>query len=198
MNDELNNQLCSKWSIPTYAQDALWITTEFESVQSEGEKGIFQLNTPVDSLTVRWGGADGVGLAQLKWTGDALNWTGEVRVGGNIEAMHFIGAEDEETTLAVAVFGGQVLLPAITPYPRLNHTPLTGIQRAEFYDGIDRNDSIALSTWLVSYNSPLFVLCQDALSNKLNAYVWGRLSERSDARKLATPFQLHELTLFST
>lgn len=197
MNDELGNQLTDQWQIPSWARDRLWVSTAFESVAVSGANGAFRLTMPTDRVTVRWGSDVGVVLAQMRWRSDTLGWTGEVRVGGAVEAMHFIGADDEETTLAVVVVSGQPLLPGVRPYPLLG-TGTDSSGAADFFTLIDREQESTLTTWLVAYASPLFVLCQDALSNKLNVAAWGRLVERSDGTKLLTPLQLHELTIFAT
>lgn len=198
MNDELGNQLTSQWRIPAWVQTRLWASTAHESVAVSGDHGTFRLTVPASVVTVRLGAPDGVALAQLRWRTDALNWTGEVRVGGSIETIHYVGAEEEDTTLAIVCLCGQPLLPGIRPYPLLNAGQFVTPPRPDFFEGIDREQDDSVTTWLVSYTSPLFVLCQDALSNKTNVYAWGRLIERADAAKLMTPLQLHELTFFST
>lgn len=197
MNDERTNQLSQSWKIPAYAQSMLWVATEFETVPAQGDYGMFTLTQPTDKLQVRWGDADGVGLATLRWRADTLDWTGAVQIGGTIDAIHYMGADDEETTLAIVMVSGQVLLPGLRRFPRLGDGGRAQ-SRADFFDGVDRNDPLTLSTWVLGYQSPLFTLCQEALSSRLNVYLWGRLVEKGDGRRLASPLILHELTLFTT
>jgi hypothetical protein len=198
MNDELSNQLSSQWRIPTYAQDKLWVATEDEAIKVSGENGLFTLQSPADFVTIRWGAEDGTSLAQLKWRSDSLDWTGFVRMGGLVESMHYLGAEDEETTLAVVSLSGQVLKPKTTPYARMTHANFDANTRVDMLEGLDREDNITTSTWIVTYHSPLYGLCQDALNNKLMVYFWGRLIEKGDAKAMLTPLHLSEITLFAT
>ncbi len=196
MNDELNGQLCDRWQIPSYAQGNLYVATPTESVRVEGEQGFFTLSSPSPFVTVRWGAPDGVGLMQLRWRADSLGWAGSVRVGGMIDAIHLMGA-DTEQPLGIVYFSGQVLLPNTTPHPM---TPQRLPMKPNFWSGIDANELITVTTWVLDYDSPLFTIAQDAMSNKLNCFFFGRLydDEEMGNRRSPMPFGLDEVTLFMT
>jgi hypothetical protein len=194
MNDERHNQLCAQWTIPEYARERLWVATEFESVRAEGPHGSFTLSVPAPSVIVRWGSADGAGLAKLRWRPDALNWMGEVRVGGSVDAMHFFGLDDEYSPQALVVLSGQPLHP-MSPY-LLGATPQP---HSDFFAGVDQEEPVRVTRWLIDTESDAYSLLRDAMLNKLNVYAWGRLVDMppTDA-ELLSPFELLELTLFAT
>jgi hypothetical protein len=195
MNDELNNQLCSQWAIPAYALPYLWVTTPFDAVQPSGNQGDFTLRQPAPYVDVRWGSAIGPALVRLGWRSDNLLWTGEVVVGGSAEALHLISGDAEETAVALLVFSGHILKPGSRSFPRMSQ-PAPG-SRFDFFEMIDREDAPQITTWMVSYLSPWFMMLHDAMSNAHNLVLRGRLDDGPDAGRLATPLVLHELTLFA-
>lgn len=87
MNDTLTAQLTSDYKISVYAQDRLWLDTETGAAKCEGEKGLFELQTPAQILTLRWNGDDGLPLTQFAWQADNLAWDGSIRLGGIVEEI---------------------------------------------------------------------------------------------------------------
>src|SRR5688572_16967450 len=90
MNDTRTGQLTTQWTIPTFARSSLWLETESGCVQAEGPRGLFTLPAPAEQLILRWGGAEGSVLASLRWQTDSLDWNGQVRLGGMVEATHMM------------------------------------------------------------------------------------------------------------
>jgi hypothetical protein len=195
MNDELSGQLCDTWTLPKYSAGLLYACTPSESVLVKGNKGEFTLSTPSPVVTVRWGAADGISLAQLRWRADALGWQGRINLGGMVDAVHLIGGDDH--TIGIAYFSGQVLLPHVTPFPRDARRLPT---KPSFFDSIDPDDPLHTTWWVMDYDSPLFQLAHDAMSNKLNCFFFGRLSSDDELAGVRSPmpFSLDEATLFST
>ncbi|MEL7235515.1 MAG: hypothetical protein AAGK74_13525, partial [Chloroflexota bacterium] len=67
MNDELSAQLTRiGYRIPTYLQPHLTIVTEHDTLKTEGEPGLFQLNVPAPELDLYAGGEDGVLLRRFR------------------------------------------------------------------------------------------------------------------------------------
>jgi hypothetical protein len=197
MNDELNNQLTSQWQIPAFAREKLYVTTQTDSAQVSGENGLFSLSEPTTMVTIRWGSTDGTPLCQLRWRADSLEWSGFIRVGGMVDAMHYTSMENEETALAIITASVCPLFPNTARYPRLNIS-VSNTPRVDYFEGLDREQEPRLITWLVPYLSPLLPLCQDALSNKLMVYFWGYLADKGNLDRMITPFILQEMTLFQT
>lgn len=197
MNDETTGQLTSGWQIPAYARQLLWLTAENGSAKTAGEHGLFTLPAAAPVLTLRWGAADGAALSQLKWQPDTLAWDGTVRLGGYVEALHLTELPGIEAPVAIATVDGQPLRPHITPYPsaKQRQQPLA---RPDFFAGIDDSDDLTLTTWLISAESLLAGSLQDALTNRIRVYLFGKLPEdRSGWHKhLAMPILLEAVTLF--
>ncbi len=199
MNDELNGQLSTDWSIPAYARDMLWLETDLgDMVRTEGEFGLFELEVPAALLTVRWGGEDGPALARLNWQVDTLGWDGRVSMGGYIDALHITEIDGLPFPIAVAIMGGQILNPDTTAYP------ISAQRRQLPYNSPDFDDALSdagedVSTWLISDESPLAGLAQDALVSKLPVHVFGRLADESGGwhRHFALPLLMEAFTLFA-
>ena len=197
MNDERNGQLTADWLIPEYAQGMLWLESETgDVVPAEGENGLFTLDMPSPLLTLRWGGLEGLALAQLRWQPDTLEWDGRVKLGGYVDALHV--TELDGTPIAVMTIGGQALRADYHAYPGR-------VQRAQVpypFPDFDAALSIvgdAATTWLAPDDSPLTALAQDALVSKLPVHVYGRLSDEEDGwhNYIALPLLLESLTLFA-
>lgn len=197
MNDETTGQLTTGWQIPAYARDLLWLTSESGSTKTEGAQGVFTLPAPASILTLRWGGENGAALMQFKWQPDTLAWSGNVCVGGYIEALHLTELPGIDESLVIATVDGQPLRPTIQPYPAAKQRKLP-IPRPDFFTGIDEACDLTLTTWLISAESLLAGSLQDALSNRIRVYLFGRLpDERGGWHKhLAMPVLLEALTLF--
>ncbi len=196
MNDERSGQLTSTWPIPAYAQGLLWLETESGAVRTEGEHGLFQLNAPSPVVIVRWGGASGPALAQLRWRADSLAWDGSVRVGGFVDALHLT---DQPHPLAVLSVGGQPLKYDTVPYPGAGERPRVPYTAPAFGDGLAQEVEEALTTWLAPDDSPLLGLAQDALVSKLRVYCFGRLADEDGGwhAHFALPILLEGMTLFA-
>jgi hypothetical protein len=113
MNDQLAGQL--GWTIPAYARDLLWLESEAGAVPVEGAAGLFTLDAPASVLTLRWGGAAGPALKQLRWQVDSLEWDGTVALGGFIDSMHITEIEGLPAPIVVLSLGGQPLKPGVKP-----------------------------------------------------------------------------------
>lgn len=200
MNDELSGQLtAASWRIPEYARSALWIETDSDSVQTEGERGLFELNTPAQELVVRYGHEAGPALALLRWQPDSLEWDGTVRVGGFVDALHLaeypgLGA------VGILHLGGQPLKPDVSMEhsgaQRLNaHT----YEPPDFFAGAADELTETTTTWLIGDDSPLLTLAQDALMNKLRVWFSGRLAAHKSGwdKHFALPLLLESVMLFT-
>lgn len=199
MNDERNGQLSAGWLIPAYARDMLWLETDMgDMVQAEGEYGLFSLEIPAPLLTVRWGAEDGPALVRLHWQADTLGWEGQVSMGGYIDALHITEIDGLPYPIAVAVMGGQILNPGALAYPTAAHRRQVPYAPPDFDDALsDAGEDV--STWLISDESPLAGLAQDALVSKLPVHVFGRLADESGGwhRHFALPLLLEAVTLFA-
>ena len=199
MNDGLSGQLTSQWTIPAYAQPMLWLTTETDAVRVEGARGLFTLTAPADVLTLRWGGADGAALAQLRWQVDTLEWDGAVRVGGFIDAMHITTLPALPAPIVVLHVGGQPLKPATKPYPSLADRTLTPYLIPSWGDGLDDAIDEGVTTWVAFEEDAALTLAQDALVSKLRVYCFGRLAQQRAGwhEHFALPIALEGMTLFA-
>lgn len=194
MNDERSNQLTSRWPIPAYGQGMLWVDSDSGAAQAEGAHGLFQLPSPAPTVVVRWGGADGPALAQLRWRADSLDWDGAVRVGGFIDAMHLTG---EPYPIAVLHVGGQPLRDDTLPYPGAHQR--ARVVAPSFADGLAGEVEESMTTWLAPDDSPLLTLAQDALVSKLRVYCFGHLADEAGGwhTHFALPVLLDAMTLFA-
>jgi hypothetical protein len=197
MNDETTGQLTSNWQIPPYARQRLWLTTETGSAQTEGAHGLFTLPAPAPLLTLRWGSEDGAALRQVKWQPDTLAWEGDVCLGGYLESLHLTELPGIDDPVMIATVDAQPLKPTLQPYPNASQRPHP-IPRPDFFTGIDAECDLTLTTWLVLAESLYAGSLQDALSNRIRVYLFGRLAEdRSGWQKhLALPILLEAMTMF--
>jgi hypothetical protein len=197
LNDELNGQLASPWTIPDYARDMLWLETDSGIVQAEGRHGMFTLAVPADFVTVRWGGADGPALIQLRWQPDSLKWDGAVRIGGYVDAMHLTDLPNMPEPVVVLLIGGQPLKPAVTPYPSANERRRVPYPVPNYYDGIADDAPEGVTTWVSFEGVAPLALAQDALVSKLRVYCYGHLAETAWQDYFALPIVLEGMTLFA-
>lgn len=198
MNDELSGQLTSDWRIPAYARGLLWLETESDTVQVEGTRGSFRLSAPAPILTLRWGGADGPALTQLRWQVDSLEWDGSVRIGGYVDALHVTEQLDLPEPVTLLMVGGQPLKPG-PAFPTAAQRKQVPYPVPSFFDGIDQAVSEGVTTWMALTDSPALVLAQDALVSKLPVYCFGSLAE-DDAgwhELVALPISLDAMTIFA-
>jgi hypothetical protein len=196
MNDERTSQLAANWLLPPYAREMLWVESESGIVQTEGAQGLFQLTAPAQWVVVRWGGAQGPALAQLRWRADSLEWDGAVRIGGFVDAMHLTG---EPYPIAVLQVGGQPLSYETSPYPGADQRAHVPYAAPSFADGLADEVEEGLTTWLAPDESPLLALAQDALVSKLRVYCFGHLADEDGHwhHYFALPVLLEAMTLFA-
>lgn len=199
MNDELSGQLTQTWTIPAYARDMLWVEGAGESVQARGPRGEFALDVPSPVVTVRWGGADGPPLVQLRWQVDSLEWDGAVRIGGYIDALHVTEQLDLPDALTVLHVGGQPLKADSLPYPAFAERKQVPYAVPSFFDALAEDVGEGVTTWMALSDSPVLVLAQDALVNKLRVACYGSLAEDAAGwhEAFALPIILEAMSLFA-
>lgn len=199
MNDELNGQLTQTWTIPVYAREMLWVEGTGETVPAQGKRGTFSLETPSPIVTVRWGGADGPALTQLRWQVDSLDWDGSVRIGGFVDALHVTEQLDLPEPLTVLHVGGQPLKPDALPYPAHPQRKQTPYAVPSFFDGLADAVDEGVTTWMALADSAVLVLAQDALVNKLRVYCYGSLAgdEAGWHEAFALPTILEAMSIFA-
>lgn len=198
MNDELSGQLtASRYHVPEYAQNLLWLQTEAECVQAEGASGIFTLTTPTPTLTLRYGHENGPALTVIRWRPDNLEWDGTVRVGGYVDALHLSDIPGFGA-VALVFLGGQPLDAGVTLMPPAKSRQLDVYTPPDFYTGIVDEIDETTSTWLVGEDSALLTIAQDALMNKMRVWFTGRLADHNSGweRHFTLPLLLEALTLF--
>jgi len=199
MNDQLSGQLCARWTIPAYALDLLWLTTDNDAVRVDGAKGLFTLTAPAEVLTLRWGGADGAPLTQLRWQADSLEWDGTVRLGGFIDAMHITQLAALPAPIVVLSIGGQPLKPSVKPFPTLADRKRVPYAVPSFSEGIEDQTQEGVTTWIAFEEDAALTLAQDALVSKLRVHVYGRMAEQKAGWHdlFALPIALEGMTLFA-
>jgi len=197
MNDQLSGQL--GWKIPPYARDMLWLASDAGAVKLEGERGLFTLDAPAQTLTLRWGGENGAALAQLGWQADSLEWDGTVRIGGYVDAMHITELEDLPAPITVLQVGGQPLKPGVSAYPTRATRRNVPYPVPSFFDGLADAIDETVTTWMALEDSPALTLVQDALVSKLGVYLFGRLAAQNAGwhEHFALPIALEGVTLFA-
>lgn len=199
MNDELTGQLTSsQWSIPKYAHGLLWLETDAETVKTEGEHGLFTLTTPAQMLIIRWGGADGPALAQLRWQADSLAWEGTVQIGGYIDAMHTTEALNLPEAVTVLRVGGQPLKAGTAPFPARGQRRRVPYPADTFFDALVDDVQESVTTWMALTESSVLYMAQDALVSKLPVHCYGSLADHEAGWHdlFALPIALEAMTLF--
>lgn len=199
MNDETSGQLCSHWQIPEYAQKLIWVDSEQETTVTEGPAGLFTLTAPAPVITLRWGSPDGAPLTQLNWQPDSLEWNGDIRIGGAVEAIHIREIPGLPDAVMIVTIEGVPLRPTAMPFHPA-HLRETSVDReVDYYTGIDGDIRPEITTWLSMLDSPLSTIVQDALLNKNRIHLYGRLAEEKAGfhRVFALPILLEAITLFS-
>ena len=204
-NEQQPMQLAAPgWEIPPYAQDALWLDGPSGQFRTAGNQGHFQLDRPVPELTLRWGGAEGAILAQLPWQTlpwqtPSLGWDGRVGLGGYLDALHITSIPGLDFAIVVLFLVGQPLNPNYPAYPNAVMRAKTPYSPPEFFDGLVDDSPETLTTWLISEESSLASVAQDALSNNHRLYFWGSLAEETGPwqRHFALPLLLESATVFA-
>lgn len=200
MNEERAGRLsANSWSIPPYIQKALWLDNGAQSLQVEGELGLFEFKDPAPMLTLRWGAPDGVPVRHLAWQTDDLGWRGEVRVGGMVECIHYTEIPEAEALIGIVHISGHALAPQVAPYLSAARRMGAWYRSPDFYEGIVQDQDPALTTWLVPDDSPLMSLAHDALMNKMPLYLFGQLAKQESLwqKKFALPIIFESATIFA-
>jgi hypothetical protein len=196
MNDDRTGMLATaRWKIPAYAREMLWLDTESDAVQVEGERGLFQLDAPAEWLTLRWGHEKGPALARLRWRPDCLEWDGTVRLGGYVDSLHLTALPGIDEAIGVLHLGGQPLLPDTHFYTPAVQRTTASYEMPDFYGGLADDVPETYTSWLVGEDSPLLTMAQDAMLNKMRVWFSGRLGGFD--QHFALPLVLEAITLFA-
>jgi hypothetical protein len=198
MNDEYNAQLTSEWVIPRYARQALWVEGIGGPVQVEGPHGLFELDAPASEITVRWGAPDGPALARLPWQVDTLEWNGQVRMGGFIDALHLFTLPTRPDPLLLVYSGGQPLKHTLSAFPTERQRSSAAF-KPDFHAGLLADLPETSTTWVTSSGGPPADLVQTALVHNLRLYCFGHLAgdDSGYGDHLALPLVLDSVTLFT-
>ncbi|MEM6527666.1 MAG: hypothetical protein AAF653_05190 [Chloroflexota bacterium] len=197
MNDELSAQLTRiGYRIPTYLQPHLMIVTEHDTLKTEGEPGLFQLNVPAPQLDLYAGGEDGVLLRRLRWQPDTLEWDGSVNIAGSVDSLTIV--EINGLPLTVLSVVGVPLLPDVTPYATATARQNMEMVPPAFEDGAIQTEE-AFYTFLAPEDSPLVTLAENALMNRLRLWLYGTVAadETGWGEHFAVPVVLESATLFA-
>jgi hypothetical protein len=144
----------SKWQIPAYAQEMLWVQSGDQAAQVSGARGAFILEDPEETLTLIWGMAGGPPFFAWSVTENlsplVLGWQGEAAVAGFVERLHALQVRGLE--VVVAEIEGNVLPPGYSRLPTLQQMrnavfsrqeiPESTFQRQFTYTLITMADSI--------------------------------------------------------
>lgn len=198
MNDELSGQLTSDWVIPNYAQSALWLVSEHESVQTEGVYGLFTLTVPTRTLILRWGAENGPALAALTWQVDSLAWDGLIRLGGYVDALHVMALPLTADPVTVIHVGGQPLKLSETGYPSAEKRQSVPYPAPNFNASLAQDVAESVSTWLIPEKNMFGDMVQQAMLRNLHLQVFGRLADDASGwdEHFALPILLNAVTLF--
>jgi len=192
----ITNTLCDSWRLPTYAESYVQLATSAgDTLPMTGAHGTFNIDAKADTLTVLWGDAP---LSQLAWQDTSLDWTGAVRLGGFVTAIHFAHLAQLEMDLAVMTVEAYPLKPDVKPYLSASHRDNFPYAPADFLSGIDDDQSEGVTTWLADMDSPLVGLMQDAMNQAHRVYAFGQLAsdEQGWHHLFALPILLESVTTF--
>ncbi|MBI5958884.1 MAG: hypothetical protein HY866_09130 [Chloroflexi bacterium] len=107
----------TKWQIPVYAQEMLWVQSGDHTAQVSGARGAFSLEKPGETLSLLWGTADGPPL--VAWSSPSvISWQGEAAVAGFVERLHALQIRGLE--VVVAEIEGDALPPGYSRLPSLD------------------------------------------------------------------------------
>lgn len=199
MNDARTAQLTSDYKIPIFAQDRLWLDTETGSAKCAGEKGLFELEAPAQTLTLRWNGDEGVPLTQLSWQADNLAWDGSIRLGGIVEALHLTQLPDVEYPMAIIFLSAQALKPEARPYPDASLRILSRFPDINYIDGVDDSHEPLTVPLITFADSPLVAIAQESLSQHNPLHIFGSLAAEIDNwhEHFALPLVWESVTVFA-
>jgi hypothetical protein len=124
----------TKWQIPPYAQNMLWVRANESAAQASGPRGAFALDDAGGEIALAWGTADGPVLA--RWpdmpAGEVLGWSGSVGVGGFVERLHVF--ETRGLEVVVAEIEGDTLPMGYRRVPALADYQAGNVQRRDDAD----------------------------------------------------------------
>jgi hypothetical protein len=198
MNDELTAQLAIYgYTLPDYARPHLRVVTEHDTVSVEGESGLFSLSVPAALLDVQFGVGEGPLLRRFRWQPDSLEWDGRVRIGGTVEAITV--TEFREVPIALLTVLGVPLIADAEAYIPATLRGTTNHAPPAFADGVIAADE-RFTTWLAPESSPLVAMAENALNNRLNVWVGGRLAPSAAGWQnvAALPLLLETATVFAS
>ena len=198
MNDELSGQLTQDWAIPTYAQPMLYVQGEGDAMPIEGRTGLFMLDVASPLITIRWGGADGAALTQIRWQPDSLEWDGSACIGGYVDAIHLTQTVD--MPMNILYLGGHPLLQEIKPYVASTFRKESPNFKPNFNRGLATNLKETYTTWLLPQDSPLIHTAQLALIHNFRVHFYGHLVDEDSLwwKQFALPIMLEAITVFSS
>lgn len=188
--------LASTWDIPTYARSHLNILTDTQhQADIIGEGGAFTLDNIPDTITICWGDAP---LTQLNWQAGSLDWTGDVRLGGFVTAIHMTQLQAIDYPLAIITLEAYPLKPDVVPYLSATYRDRNPYPASELLDGIDDSGNEGVTTWIADVDSPLVNVMQDAMNQAHRVYVFGQLcsEEQGWHHLFALPILLESVTTF--
>lgn len=196
MTQENSKQLdlTSSWKIPAYAHPYIKIKSNVGQIYNiTGDKGTFRVTGVPPIITVCWGEAP---LTQLQT--DALDWSGQVRLGGFVTSIHMTQLQAIDIPLAIITMEAFPLKPDIRPYLAPEHRNAIPYTAPDFLDGIDDDASEGVTTWIADVDSPLLGTMQDAMNQGHRIYAFGRLANESDGWQelFALPILLESVTTF--
>ena len=190
--------LAPHWEIPSYVQNHLWVETETEVAQSTGMHGHISTTTSPNILLLRWGSATGAPLNQFSYQQGMVDWRGEVRLAGDPDSIHALELADLDITLAIILFSGQPLQAHTQPYPPASERAALETYETDYWHGVNSDIPAGLTSWIADAESPLVSLLQEAMMNRHQVYVFGRLAPEHLGYhyRFALPILLEAVTVF--
>lgn len=175
MNDERSGQLAaSGWEIPEYLRNMLYLESDGSAAKVQGETGLFELSEPAQRLILRWGGATGPALNELRWQPDSLDWEGDVRLGGKIESIH-VTETGEDFPLCIVTLNGVPLKAGYKPFSLarlVKHPPMSHNQNSVEMFALTKVEP-TISTWLVMFDNPMAEVVNQALLHNRHIHLFG-------------------------
>ena len=189
-------KLCKTWKIPDYAQPYLSVMTDGgDEIDIIGEQGEFSVSDTATHIIIRWGNSP---LVQLSWQRDTLDWTGSVRVGGFVTAIHMTQLPAIDLSLAIITMEAYPLKQSVKPFLSSAERDQLPYAPSDFLDGIHDESDEGVTTWLAEIDSPLMAVMQDAMNQGHRVYAFGQLAgeEQGWHKFFALPILLESVTLF--
>lgn len=182
-------------SLPAYAEGVLWLTSPPYFQQALPRQRTIELSTtPTIPLSLRWACADGAPLARWNALPETLSWNGKLRVGGHVDAAHFITLG--ELDLMIIEVLGNLLPLSVKRLPELSDL------QAGFYMRDDETIEDEQDYWyafILSLDDPKADFAHHALVNGSAVDLYGHLAEDEAGFQslVGLPLLLDSLTLFA-